>query len=446
MSRDTDVAPASRWKRWKYWLPAIVLIPAAFLCTPWLIGPPCPKEFVIVAGPRDGAYYAFAQRYAKILKRDGVTLKVRETAGSIENRGLLTGDDETVLIGILQGGTADDATREQAVALGSLYHEPVWVFHRKSFKLSQLNQLKDKRIAVGPVGSGTRAVAQVLLQDNGIELKGSPKTLPLGGRAAAKALRDGKVDAAFFVISPRADVIRDLLAAPDVELFHFRRADAYCRRHRFLSSVTLAEGAIDLDRNLPHRKTVLLAPTANLVARNDLHPALIPLLMKATREVHEEGGLLDDPGKFPSARHTDIPMHHGAKSYLESGPTFLYRTLPFEWAVRIDRLKLMLLPLLTLLIPLFKLTPPLWRWRIRSRFYRMYAALRDVDEAAREASPESRRKLLAQLREVDAQIAELSVPKAYMSEYYELQLHAAHLTDRVEQLQPSATERRRAAA
>ena len=445
MSRDTDVAPAARWKRWKYWLPAVVVIPLAFAGTPWLIGPSCPKAFVIVAGPKDGAYYAFAQRYAKILERDGVTLKVRETAGSIENRELLSGDDDTVLIGILQGGTANDATREQTVALGSLYHEPVWVFHRKSLKLARLNQLDGKRVAVGPVGSGTRAVAKVLLQDNGIELKKSPQTLPLGGRDAAKALKENKVDAAFFVISPKAEVIRELLAAPEIELFHFRRADAYCRRHRFLSSVTLAEGAIDLDRNLPHRKTVLLAPTANLVARNDLHPALIPLLMKATREVHEEGGLLDDPGTFPSARHTDIPMHHGAKSYLTSGPTFLYRTLPFEWAVRIDRLKLMILPLLTLLIPLFKLTPPLWRWRIRRRFYRMYAALREIDESARDASPDTRRKLLAQLREVDAQIAELSIPKAYMSEYYELQLHAAHLTDRVSQMQQRSPTHRAAA-
>lgn len=446
MSRRTREKDIAKRRRWKLWIPALIAVPLAFAAAPWLIGPPCPREFTIVAGPRDGAYHQFARQYAEILERDGITLTVRETAGSVENRERLCDDDEKPLLGMLQGGTANDAVRNDCVSLGSLYHEPVWVFHRKSIALSRLSQLESKRVAIGPDGSGTRAVAELLLRDNGID-PNSDKVSALTGRKAKKALVEGRIDAAIFVISPSAKLIRELLATPDIALFSFSRAQAYCRRHRFLSSVTLAEGAIDLKRNLPERETVLLAPTATLVARKDIHPALVPLLMRAVRETHEQGGLLNGPGEFPSDRHTDVAMHLGAKRYLKSGPTFLYRTLPFQWAVRIDRLKLMLLPLITLLFPLFKLTPPLWRWRIRSRMYRIYARLREIDEAAKAGpTPEDCAALLEQLRNLDNRIGELSVPTAYMSEYYDLQLHAAHLTDRIAQMQHRAAMPKRAAA
>lgn len=428
--------PAPKRSRWKYWVPALITIPLALAAAPWLIGPSCPREIVILAGPEDGAYSNFAKQYARLLKRDGITLRIETTAGSIENRHRMCSSDKAVLA-IMQGGTANDHLRQKAHALASLYHEPVWIFHRRSIPLKQLQQLRGRKIAIGPEGSGTRSIAEMLLKDNGIEISGdSARTIvPLGGRAAAKALQEGQIDAAFFVISPKSQYIRRLMNSPDVALFSFERADAYLRRHRFLARVTLAQGAIDLERNLPRTDTVLLAPTANLVARKDLHPALVPPLLKAAREIHERGGLLDDTSEFPNDRHTDLTMNAGARRFLKSGPTLLYRYLPFRWAVRFDRLKLMLLPLCTLLIPLIKLAPPLYRWRIRSRIFRMYEVLRDVEQTLHRNPDEAEiYEQIRRLNALDGEVAGLSVPNSYMAEYYDLRLHTAYLQDRAKQM------------
>ena len=443
------IGKRKRLGSWKLWLPALVTIPLALAATPWLIGPPCPRDVVIVAGPEDGAYYAFAKQYARILERDGITLHVRSSAGSVENCGRFCRTDSDVHLGILQGGTATAELRDRAEALASLYHEPVWVFHRKSLKLTQLNELAGQRVAVGPSGSGTRAIAERLLADNGIATAGTgaDRLSPLGGQAAADALKTGKVDALFLVISPKSPLVRDLLASPMIELFSFGRSEAYLRRHPFLASVTLARGTVDLKRDLPRRDTTLLAPTANLIARRDLHPALIPLLMKAAREVHGDAGLLSSSETFPSGDHTDLPLNAAAGRYLKVGPSLLFRYLPFHWAVLLDRLKLMMLPLLTLLIPLVKLTPPLYRWRVRSRIFRLYAVLREVEFASNE-SPDATgsRELLAQLEELDAELNRLSVPTSYMAEYYDLRIHVDFLRSRLAEVpQPASVSLRKAA-
>ena len=142
-------------------------------------------------------------------------------------------------------------------------------------------------------------MALQLLSDN--ELVGETTVLRLGGLDAAQALIDGRIDAAFFVASPQAEYIRRLFAADNIRIMGFERAAAYSRHHRYMSRVTLPMGAVDLARNLPRNDLVLLAPTAALVARDYLHPALIELLLRSAGKVHRDGGLFKIPASFRPA-------------------------------------------------------------------------------------------------------------------------------------------------
>ena len=451
MSRPTLLMPdRSKWYwRWTTWSPVVLVLLASIAAAPWLISPKYPKRIEIATGRPDGAYFAFAKRYQQILARDGVELVIRETAGSIENRRLLESDDAEVTLAFVQGGTIPKAAKKNLTSLASLYHEPIWVFYSGDQSLSRLTDLAGKRIAVGPQGSGTRAVAETLLRENGVEDETDlpAELLDLAGRDAAEALWNGRADAAFFVVSPESPLILELLRHDGTRLMNFSRAAAYKRRFPFLDRVVLYQGMVDFESDLPAADVALIAPTANLVSRPDVHPALIPLLLGAAREVHASGGLLADPEHFPSALHVDAPLHPDAARYLKSGPSILFKYLPFSVAAGIDRMKLMLLPFCTLLLPLIKAAPPVYRWRIRCRIYRWYRVLREIDQKLKDADAQvDFADDIARLRTLETELSEVSVPLSYMEEFYNLHLHIAFVRNRLEERRQQSVEHSRRSA
>jgi TRAP transporter TAXI family solute receptor len=412
-------------ERWRFFGPAILLTLVGFVVAYQFVEPAPPRQIAIATGGKEGAYYRFAERYAELLARDGITLEVRSTSGSIENLGLMTAPESDVDIAFVQGGTGDQAAAPRLRSLASLYLEPLWIFTRARPPPERLSELAGRRIAAGGTGSGTRAVALQLLADNGLADE-TATLLPMGGTEAAEALLSGGLDAAFIVASPEAPVVARLLAAEGIAPVSLARTQAYARRYRFLSAVTLPEGVIDFQRNIPDRDINLLAPAANLVAREDLHPALSVLLLQAAKKVHGGGGLFERPGEFPAPSHLDFPQSDAAQQYFEFGPPFLQRYLPFWAANLIDRLKIMLLPLVTLLFPLFKIVPPTYRWRVRSRIYRWYRELQEIDERARAAGPaDDLERLTSELDRIEDEVRRVSVPLAYADALYHLRMHIA---------------------
>lgn len=401
--------------------PALAILVAGFAVAYLFVEPAPPNEIEIATGDSGGAYYAFASQYRKEAARSGVALNLRKTSGSIENLRLLRDDSSGIQIALVQGGTGD-AAAPGLMSLASLYYEPVWLFHRGDRPIARLTELRGRHISIGPEGSGTRAVALRLMEDN--KLINNTKISPLGGGEAAAALRRGDIDAAFFVASPRAGYVRDLLAAADIQIMSFARAGAYERRHRFLSRVTLPMGVIDMARNLPRRDVTLLAPTAALVARDDLHPALIELLLRTAGAIHRAGGLFENPGEFPSGEHLDFALNEDAARYLKSGPGFLQRFLPFWIANFLDRTKVLLLPLITLLIPLFRILPPAYRWRMRSKIIGCYRSLAELESDLRDRPPGGDlARYAAELERIDDEVSLMHLPPGYLDAVYALRLH-----------------------
>jgi uncharacterized protein len=313
-------------------------------------------------------------------------------------------------------------------SFASLYYEPVWILVRKQAGIERLSDLKGRRVAIDHDGSGTRAIALLLLADDGIA-PNSQSLLPLGGEEAVNALRAGTVDAAF-AISPRAPFMREALALSGVRLLNIKRAPAYALQHRFLSVLTLPEGAINLRANVPNADTMLLAPATTLVASGKFHPALSELILSMARRIHGEAGLFEQAGEFPARKFLDFPISDAAKRFFDSGPLFLQRYLPFWAADLIDRLKIILLPLVTLVYPLFKLIPPTYDWRMRSRINRWYKDLQAIEEQIESREPNADiSSKVAELDRLEANVGRLSVPLAYANPLYTLRSHIALLRD-----------------
>jgi len=413
----------STWEHIKVYGPAILLAVVGFIVTYQFVGPPPPKHIVIATGMKEGAYYAYGKAYSEIFAREGVTLEVKSTAGSVENIKLLEAEAGAVDIAFLQGGTGTLATSSNLVSLGSLYFEPLWIFYREDTQVDLPPNLRGKRIAVGGEGSGTKVLVMKLLELNGLT---SPPTVivSVGGEKAAKMLLAGEIDAASLVTSHRSSVVQMLLRSKNVSLLSANRAEAYTTRLRFLHRVKLPEGVIDLRNNIPPGDITLLAPAAQLVVRKDFHPALIDLVLQAATETHAAGGLFERPDEFPSPQYLDFPLGKEAQRFYKSGPPFLSRHLPFWAATLVDRLKIMLLPFLALLFPLFKLMPPIYRWRMRSRIYHWYSELEAVDSRIQKNyAAEQIDEYLAELDRIEDMASTVSVPLSFSKELYDLRLH-----------------------
>jgi TRAP transporter TAXI family solute receptor len=414
----------------KVYVPIALLVAVGFVVAYRFVDPAPPSSLKMATGSPEGAYHAFGQRYREILARDGVALEIVPTAGSVENLRLLQAADG-VDIAFVQGGVGDPEQSPELVSLASVFYEPLWVFLRAEGQPWKLRDLAGKRIAIGSEGSGVQRLAIDLLTANGI---GGDAFMAraIGGQAAVTALLAGEIDAAFFVTANLRPLM-PLIDAPDLRLLNFVHAEAYKLRFKNLASVTLPAAAIDLDGEVPPEDLTLLAPVASLVARDGLHPALIDLLLRAADEVHRPRALFNRPDEFPSANFIDFPLDSSARRYLESGPSFLRRYLPFRVAAMVERLWVMVLPLLTLAIPLARFAPPAYSWQVRRRIYRWYKHLRRIERRSdRAADAEVRRALLGELEELEQRVGEVKVPLSYAEDLYHLRLHIMFVRQRLE--------------
>jgi TRAP transporter TAXI family solute receptor len=400
-------------------LVALVVLAAA---THWLEPLP-PRHLVLAAGAEGGYYHAIGERYRERLAREGITVTIRTTRGAVENLELLRASPPAADVAFVQGGVGAAAADEGLESLGSVFHEPVFVFARRSLGVARLSDLAGRQVAIGPPGSGTRALALALLAFNGLDLRPS-ETLPLAGQEARAALRSGQIDAAVFVIAHPLPSLAELFADPALELIGFDRADAYRMRFPYLAAVRLPAGAIDLPRDIPPRDLQLVAPVAALVVQDGLHSALKNLLARAARDIHGGTQLFAESGRFPSAVHLDYPLNAYARRLIEDGPSVFARFLPFWVAVWGERILMLLLPLLGVLLPLWRIGPPLYRWRTERRIYRWYRDLARLEaQGLQETADDARRKIFVRLDALEDSVSTIRVPLAYARRLYDLRAH-----------------------
>lgn len=411
-------------------IPILLLIIASFYITSKFVKPAPKKEITIATGSKNGSYYETAMLYKKLLEKEKVKVNILTSKGSIDNIKLL--NENKADIAFIQNGTITTKDTDSIKSIASVYYEPLWVFYKnEGYKIDYIIQLITKNISIGEIGSGTYDLASKILKDNGLSNENSTIS-NYSSSKAKQLLLDGKIDAMFAVTSHNSQVVKSLLANPNINVLNFKRAKAYSRKYSYLESLTLYEGTLDLYRNLPDENINLLATTANLVVRSDFSQELIRILLKKVKEVHKQKDLFAKQGEFPNLKNMKLELHEEAKIYFENGDTWLEKIFPYWIAANIDRLKIFIIPLLTLLFPLFKGVLPLYQWSMRSKIYKWYDEVKSVEIEIGYLNKEQLQTQLEKLQDLQDEISkETKVPLSFMGEYYNLIMHINMLEQRI---------------
>ena len=408
--------------------PTVLAIAAVCVLAYLIVDPAPPREVTLSTGQENSAYENIGKRYAAAMARHGIKVKLQGSQGSAENLQRL--NQGKTDIAFVQSGSTNEAEAERTglESLGSLFTEPLWLFLRDDKAVTQLTQLAGMKINLGPEGSGVPHLFRQVLRVNGMSA-GDLLVSALENTPATVELLEGRIDGLVFAAAPDDPLIQMLLMTPGIQLFDFTQAEAYTRRLPFLTHVTLPRGIVDLGRDLPARDYQLIAPTATLVAREDLHPALVDLFVQAAASIHGGAGWFQQQGQFPSPRYTEIPVAHEAAKFYKDGPPFLQRYMNFWLANLFDRMWVVVLAVGALVLPISKVVPPLYVWRIRSRVYRWYGLLRAVEQGLEEGKP--REELLRRLDQIEERVNQLSVPLSFADEVYGLRSHIQLVRQRV---------------
>jgi TRAP-type uncharacterized transport system substrate-binding protein len=425
-------------------LPAVLLSVAGIALALHFIDPAPPMHVAIAAGTDDSDYTDFARRYRALLANDGVTLDIQNSGGAVDNLQKLRNEDDVSQIAFVQdglsgqppalfddegdsngdaGSNASSGSNVRLVSLGSVSYEPIWIFYRGKVTRRRLSELRGLRVAMGEKGSGTYAFAARLLAASGVNARNT-HLINVPHAEAQQLLGQGRADAAFFMGAPDSALIRSLVQQPQLHIMDLDQAQAYNRQFPYLHALVLPHGSMDLAHNLPRHDLHLLATTTTVVVTENLHPALVVLLMKAMQKTHAGSTLLSAPREFPADKDNDFALSKDAAHFYQSGPPFLQRYLPFWLATLVDRAALAILPILAVLVPIVRTAPALYFWRLRRRIYRWYGELKYLEiQLGMSHSNAEQATLLRQLDHIEEKVKAANLPLAFTEHIYVLREH-----------------------
>ena len=408
--------------------PFVLLAAALLTLAYWWLDPNPPKRVTLATGPAQSAYEAFGKDYAKALKTDGIEVVLVPSEGSAANLQLLR--DGKVDLGFVQGGTSTytEADEVQLASLGSLFIEPLWLFYKSAADLTSLSALAGKRVNTGTPGSGVPSLMGKLFDSNRID----PATLTLSQleqTPATVAFLGGDLDAIVFASAPESLMVQMLLQTPGVKLMNFAQSEAYSRRFPFLTPTRLPRGLVDLAGNIPPDDVQLVAPTTSLITRTATHPALQQLFAQAGNTLHSGAGWFKNAREFPNRGNNELPIAKEAERAIKTGAPALQRYVNFWVANLVERMWLVLGIILAILLPLSRVIPPLYAFRVRSRIFRWYAQLRDIEARAADMGHPghslSRDTLVGELNALENRAEKINVPLSYADELYALRSNIA---------------------
>jgi TRAP transporter TAXI family solute receptor len=414
---------------------AILLLSALGWALATVLEPAIQRTIVITTGADKGIYRGFADRYAPILRRDGIKLDIRSSSGSVENYERLKNPDSEYEVGFIQSGTTSPKETDHLQTIAAVSYEPIWVFYRGDTTVDRLAQLRGKRVGIGVAGSGLLNVSQVLLGYSGIT--GSNTTLlEMDAAKAYQGLEDGSLDAAFFIGRPDAEMQRTLLNS-NLKLMRFAQADALVQKFPSLSKIVFPRGSTSIVNDLPPADVTLLAATALLVSKDTLHPALVYLLLEAAKTVHGGEDYFTPISTFPNLNTDEFPVSDESTRYFKSGRPFLQRYLPFWLASFIERRLLILLPFMALLIGLLQALPRMAESRIKNRlvvWYREIKALEDEIWRSRQPTSDQIAQWRDEIENIDAHASQIRIPQRYLQDVYALKQAIGVVRNRISQI------------
>ena len=385
---------------------------------------PAPPSTVTMATAFKGSSFEYyGRRYREIFARSHVQLELRETDGAVENVKLLQDQKSGVQFALAFGGISGGEPAPGVLSLGTVYNNPFWIFYSSDESLDRLSQLKGKRIAVGPAGSGTRFSAERILGKSGVD-SATATLLPFGGEAAVAALNESKVDAVWIAGAPDAAAVNSFLLNPKVRLMSFPMAEAFTRTFPELVRLVLPQGVIDFDQIIPLNDVVLIGSTVKVLVRSDLHPEIVQLLLQTMVEAHSGSNIFQRSGEFPNSTDAEYPVAPAAIDFYKTGPSFMQRHLPLWLSVHAQRAIAVLVAGIAIGLPLSRFLPVVYQWIMRRRLIYWYGKLKAL-ESSFDADPTNKYLLekKIEIERIEDAVSHIQFPLSFTDQLYNLRSH-----------------------
>ena len=255
-----------------------------------------------------------------------------------------------------------------------------------------------------------------------------PELNALTQSEAAKALVEGEIDAAIFSGVSASAEVRELLGRDELRPISAKHAEVITRINPDVGALHVPQGLFSLRDMIPREDLQVIAPTTNLVGSEELHPAIVDLLLDAATRFHRPATLLSKQGEFPSERYTSLPMNEHAVRYYKKGPSGFRKYLPFWLASLVDQIIIFGLPIFVVLSTVFKGIPVYLEWKIKLDLLKFYKRLALIEKAP----SHELEACLAELAAIEAESAKLHVPGLHLPAYFEFRQSIHDMRDRLE--------------
>lgn len=297
-----------------------------------------PKIIIIEAGPVGGFFDTSAHKIKKRLKEKNIEVTVinrEDTLNIIEDvNDLKSKVDIGFIAQDLKGKKYKNIN-----SLGSIILEPLFIIARKDVKIKSLVDLKGLKVAVSPVNSGTRIVAEKILAIYGVNEFNS-KFYPYSLIESANALKAETVDVAFFLQPANNKIIEELGKNKKLKIFSLNESSALSKKYNYLYPSQIDKSGFDVINNLPEVDIKVISVPVTLIAKKNLNPSIVTLISLILKEEFRDPNLVSDTGTFPTMQYEkNLEINQIADKIFNlpfGSEPFLYSILPIKVASIID--------------------------------------------------------------------------------------------------------------
>ncbi len=290
----------------------------------------------IATGGTGGVYYPLGGGMANVLTKyvPNVAATARVTGGSVDNLKLIgSQQSEVALVMVdaaldaLNGEDKFKGNKVDVRTLMVLYPNRMHVVTIEGKQIETMADLKGKRVSTGSPGSATEVMAFRVIEAAGLDKDKDMKRERLGVAELTNALKDGKIDAYFWVGGLPTAAVTDLGATPGVKIKLIDHADVVDKMNAKHGGI-YTSGIIPAKTYPGQDKDNAITIVQNILVANARMPDQVAYdIVKTFIDKRDELVAVHGEAKSialdnQSAKNSPVPWHPGAvKFFKEKGVT-----------------------------------------------------------------------------------------------------------------------------
>lgn len=404
--------------------PLLILLISGITILLFVSAPFPPRNVYLAVGQPDSSFEKLGKKFQTYFEKEGIKLHLINTSGYSESIQEITNPDSDVTAAFALAGISPKGRHPQLQTLGSIEYVPVWLFHRGQDLDSDtiIAALGEQKASIGPKGSGTDILSEKILSLTKLHANENPNFLHLTNTDAAQKLIDGEIFGMFIADAENSPILQKLLQHRELKIFNFEFAQAISKKIPILSPVTLPKGALDLKHRIPSHDVNMLATTATILIKKDMHPAVQYLFMSAAEQISRDlEPFFNNPDFFPTYLDRNFPLSPVASRYYDKGALALEGILPLWLVSYLDKIWLLLVGAFAIIFPLYKLFPNYRHTRAIILISNAYEEMLEIErKAVYSESRQDLENMLARLNNMNLEILNISIPSDEMNRLYSL--------------------------